>query len=706
MRSEKAEIRTEIQGVGNLVSRLSHLISQVSFLIPVAGLLALSALALFVAYQPAAVYTVDISEARSTAELEGVYLPEHNDQFGAYRWTPGKITIRLRPIGGPLRVRLRLAGWRPTNTGNPLVSFSLDGREIARVQTSNELQDVDLYITRGQALLSSMDLEMESPTFKFGNDPRDLGVVLAGVNASSAAEWPKPAVPNGVVLWQALLGTLLLYGAGRAVGWNGSIALVAAFAAFAVFALMLALDRQRYAQWTWIWLVVAALALVACSYRRQLAQFASASAGAIRGGALPATSRPNGQEAEAQKVEAAGEASREISVYLPVALVVAALAITLLHPLMALLPRDTGDSTNYSWGLGYYSALPAWLAWGGVALVLLFAIPQVNAWVLGRLSALRGYVARGNPYGWLVAGGLAAMLLLWLLRVRTSMGDSSELLDKISFGSMWREREPLDYYIHFKLTQALGVTPLAVYQWLSVLAGGLLVTGIVLVACLLAPPGRRWLVAGLGLATGNLLLFAGYVESYTLATLSLVWFLVACLLYVRGSAPAAIPAFILAVAIWLHPMTIFLLPALLAALWLRSDSWAARIKDALVMLATALAVSAVVATIFLVEGYSWERWQIAHNELGGVDPGTFKPLFQISGAHEYYPIFSWAHLGGIIQEQLRLVPSRSDYLSGCARRVPAQAAGRTCRIQGTGSRPCRSGRGCPIHLYLQHHLEP
>jgi hypothetical protein len=622
-------------------------------------LIVLTGVALFVAYQPAAAYTVDITEARSTAELEGVYLPERNDQFGPYRWTPGKVTIHLRPIGGPLRVRLRLAGWRPTSSENRLVTFSLDGREIARVQTSNNLQDVDLNISRGQSLISSMNLEMDSPTFKFGNDPRDLGVVLASVQATSGAEWPKPAVPNGVVLWQALLGTLLLYGAGRAAGWKSTTAWTVAFAASAVFALMLALDRQRYAQWTWIWLVVAVLALATGAYRRQLAGFASATAGAIRRGSLPAGTRSGGQESGELSAETAVEGSRAISAFLPFALVAAALAIALLHPLMGLLPKDTGNTTNFSWGLHYYSALPAWLAWGGVALIFLFAIPQVNAMVVGRLSALRGYVARGNPFGWLAVGGLAAMLLLWLLRTHASMGDSSELLDKIAFGSMWREREPLDYYVHFKLSQSLaglGVTPLVVYQWLSVVAGGLLVAGIVLAACLIAPPGRRWLVAGLGLATGNLLLFAGYVESYTLATLSLVWFLVACLLYVRGSAPAAIPAFVLAVAMWLHPMTAFLLPTLLAALWLKSDSWAARIRDAAVMLATALAVSAVVATIFLVEGYSWERWLIARNELGGVDPGTFKPLFQISGTHEYYPIFSWAHLGAIIQEQLRLAP--------------------------------------------------
>ncbi len=559
------------------------------------------------------------------------------------------------------------------------------GASLPETQTSNSAQDIDLTITRGQALLSSLDLQLQTPTFKYGSDPRELGVVLIGVEASSGAESPKPAIPNGVVLWQTLLGALILFGAGRAAGWRGTSALIATCAAVAVMALMFALDRERYAQWTWVWLVVAIVALALGSYWRQLTFFAARSVSAIRQGTLP-----GGNELRIAKYEEPGQsAMRPLPALLPALLVFAALAISLLHPLIALLPRDiidttsfSTDYTNFSWGLAYYTTLPAWLAWGGIALVFIFAIPQVNRRVTGWLSSLWGYVAKRlegndtqsavgasqirnpqsairNPYALLVVAGLSTVALLWLLRARGSMGDSSELLAKIAAGSMWREREPLDYYIHFKLFQTLaglGVTPLEVYQWVSVLAGGLLVVGIVLVACLLAPPGRRWLVAGLGLATGNLLLFAGYVESYTLDTLGLVWFLVACLLYLRGSAPPAVPAFVLAVTMWLHPQTSFLLPALLVALLLKQESWAARVKEAGVMLATALSVSMVVATIFLIEGYSWERWQIARTELGGIDPGTFKPLFQTTGPHEYYPIFSLAHLGAIIQEQLRLAP--------------------------------------------------
>jgi len=362
-----------------------------SFLVPYLTFLAIfSGLALFVAYQSAASYRVDISEARSTAELEGVYLSESNDQFGPYRWTPGQITIHLRPIGGPLHVRIRLAGWRPDNAGNPPVVFTLDGHEVARAQTSNSAQDIDITITRGQALLSTLDLQLQTPTFKFGSDPRELGVVLIGVEASSGAEWPKPAVPNGVVLWQTLLGALFLFGAGRVAGWKGTNALIVTCCAVALMALMFALDRERYAQWTWVWLVLTLLALALGLYWRQLSLFAVRCVSAIRQGILP---DGNCGLRIASYDEPDQSAVRPLPRFLPPLLVFAALAITLLHPLIALLPRDiidttsfSTDYTNFSWGLAYYAALPAWLSWGGIVLVFIFAIPQVNSRVTGWLS--------------------------------------------------------------------------------------------------------------------------------------------------------------------------------------------------------------------------------------------------------------------------------------------------------------------------------
>jgi hypothetical protein len=135
-----------------------------------------------------------------------------------------------------------------------------------------------------------------------------------------------------------------------------------------------------------------------------------------------------------------------------------------------------------------------------------------------------------------------------------------------------------------------------------------------------------------------------------------VWFLVAALMYVRGSAPAYVPAALLALAIWMHPLAGFLLPALAAALVLRRDAARNTLRDAGSMLAAGLLVSMLVASVFLLEGYSWERWAVARGQLGGVDPGLFKPLLEVTGANEYYPILSLQHLGAVIQQQLLVAP--------------------------------------------------
>jgi hypothetical protein len=608
--------------------------------------LVVAGLALLLAYQTAASYRVEITDPGLPTEIESVYAPERNADFGNYRWTAGSTTVRLRPIGAPMRVRLRIAGWRPGATGNPEARITLSGRELARVQTSNTPQDVDLYIPRTTGVLSDLTLRIETSTFVYPGDPRDLGLVLMGVEASSGAEWPKPALPNRAPLAQVLLGAALLYAAGRLGGARQRWAVVFALAASALPVVLLALDRGRYAQWLWLWPVVTTTALALAATHESMGRLFSQVGAAVRSDTLP-------------PVAYIGQRRAAIPAWLVPALIGMAVAVTVAHPLAALLPPDDGLTSHTRWGLDFYTRLPGWLQWAGVAAVLAFALPPANRAALHLLSGLWGYVAKGNAYVLLVVASVLSTIVLWLLRTRSSLGDSEELLSKIAGGSMWREREPLDYYIHFKLAHALaglGATPLGVYQVTSVLAGGLAVAGVVLAAWMLAPKGRRWLPAGLALTSGNMLLFAGYVESYTFVTLPAVWFLVAVLMYVRGTAPAYLPAALLALAMWMHPLAAFLLPVLVAALPLRRDTPRHTLLDAGAMLAAGLLVSALVASVFLLEGYSWERWAVARGQLGGLDPGLFKPLVNATGPNEYYPILSWQHLGAVVQEQLMVAP--------------------------------------------------
>ena len=617
--------------------------------------LAAAGLALLLAYQPEASYRVDITDPGLPTEIDGVYATERNADFGDYRWTRDRTAIRLRPVGAPMRVRLRIAGWRPGAIGNPEASITLAGRELARVQTSNTPQEVDLYIPRSDGLLSDLTLHVETTTFVYPGDPRDLGLVLMGVEASSGAEWPKPAVPNRAPLVQVLLGAALLYAAGRLAGARTPWSAFLALAATALPIVLLAFDRGQYAQWLWLWPVVTTTALALAASRESRGRFFSAVVAAVRSGTLPrAPVRPS-------------ERTSTLPSWLAPALVGIAAALTLAHPLAALiLPADDGFTTHTRWGLDFYARLPGWLQWAGAAAVLAFALPPVNRAVLHSLSQLRGYVAQVNAYVVLAAASVLSIVLLWLLRTRSSLGDSGELLQKIADGSMWREREPLDYYLHFKLSHALagsGATPLGVYQVTAVLAGGLAVAGIVIAAWMLAPDGRRWLPAGMALTSGNMLLFAGYVESYTVVMLLVVWFLVAALMYVRGSAPAYVPAALLALAMWMHPMAAFLLPALAVAIALRRTTFRETLRDGGAMLAAGLLVSVLVASVFLLEGYSWERWAVARGQLGGVDPGLFKPLVDATGLREYYPILSWQHLGAVVQQQLLVAPLS---LAACA----------------------------------------
>jgi hypothetical protein len=464
--------------------------------------LVVAALAVTVAYQPPASYRVEITDPGLGTEIRGVYAPERNADFGNYRWTGDKAAIHLHPIGAPMQVRLRIAGWRPGATGNPEARITLAGRELARVRTSNAPQDVDLYITRSDGLLSDITLRLDTPTFVYPGDPRELGVVLMGVEAASGAEWPRPAVPNGVPLALVLIGTVLVYLSSRLRIGSAWGAVLPALALTAVPAVMLWLDRERWAQWLWLWPVVTTTTLALDATTESWKRFFSRVEDSSLSGTLPEVAvRP-------------AEGDTDLTTWFAPLLAALAAAVMFAHPLAALVAPDDGITTHTRWGLEYYTRLSGWLQWAGVIAVLAFAVPVVNRAVLRALSQLRGYVARINPYLLLAAASALSVVLLWLLRTRSSLGDSAELLQKIADGSKWREREPLDYYIHFKLAQVLaevGATPLGVYQVTSVLAGGLAVAGIVIAAWMLAPEGRCWLPAGLALASGNMLLFAGYV---------------------------------------------------------------------------------------------------------------------------------------------------------------------------------------------------
>jgi len=148
------------------------------------------------------------------------------------------------------------------------------------------------------------------------------------------------------------------------------------------------------------------------------------------------------------------------------------------------------------------------LGWRGAPIPL--CNPASESFSARSPFSIVGICSQGNTYLWLGGAGVLAIAYLWILHTHASLGDSSELLDKISFGSMWRERERWTTTSTSSYPQALagwGITPLEVYRWTSVLAGGLVSSRNR--TCGVPAGAARSQVAGgrLGLATGKLATF-------------------------------------------------------------------------------------------------------------------------------------------------------------------------------------------------------
>jgi hypothetical protein len=353
-----------------------------------------------------------------------------------------------------------------------------------------------------------------------------------------------------------------------------------------------------------------------------------------------------------------------------VAVVAVALGLPALHLLSWFAPPEAEVWHNTAWGVRYVHRFPAWLAAALALPVAALAIPAVSrrAWDALRLAAIPlAGLRRANPYLLAALAGAAALPVFWLLRASAGeFGDSLEIQRKIAEeGALWREREPLDFFLHAAAYRALhpltGWEVTTVYAVMSCLAGGLFVVVVVLLTALLARRQLdRLLAAGLILTAGFVQLFFGYLESYTLMTCGLAVYLFLGLLCLAGRVGVGWPATALAVTALFHPIALAAAPSLALPLlhrWRqRGFGLGAGLRLALPAVAGIVVPVLLLVAVFVANGYTAERWEIARNQFGGGDKRTFKPLVTLTSHREYYPLLSPDHARAVLNQQLLVAP--------------------------------------------------
>ncbi len=624
---------------------------------------------LLVAFQMRPPVVVRVGEAASEPLLKNFHAPEATGGR-AYRWTRAEASVRLPEVGlpAPWELVLYLSG-QPDRT-IPLF-LAVDGDEVGRLDIASRSGVYSLVLSgKSSPFAHSVELELRTSAFSPPNDPRELGVAVERVELRAVGHGPR-----GIALGPSLLflGLSLLSYAGfaRLSGSRlGGLVAGGMVLGFACVGVQRYWPTQQFRPFPWA-AVIGSVSLAGLVYgpavRRDLAAMSrTMAAGRL---ALP-RARTIATSRGWLWAMAAG-----------------ACLVLGLHLAAPWLPVEQGPYENLSWGVRFYGRLPVGWRWGGVlaaAAVCLGSGPLARA-LLGLSFRTRHYRVRSA----LVAAALAALLAIacfWLLRTRCFYGDWEEIVEDIALGALWRERSPVDFLLRAGLGRALAaqwpawlrvapplsrclVQPVAATDAfpalrgalgvLSCIVGGVFVAGASGLGAALFPQRlERSFFVLLLVAQGTALLFAGYIEMYTMVTAALAVFLLSGVLALQRRIGYVWSVWAFALAVVTHLQAVYLAPALLYVVWNAvAEGRRARIRAVLGAVLAGLLLLALVSGIFLLLGYDPGRLTWASRGLGGVDGVFLKHLLRPAPeAHEPYPILSWEHLRAVLNQQLLAAP--------------------------------------------------
>ncbi len=629
---------------------------------------------LLASQQVAATSTQDLGAPGDLNNVTGLKASEIGED-GTFRWGGDQVGIDLQPMGWPLYTTLYVQGVRPEGFPLAQVGAGANGKGLGVQEIPRNPSTLEYRLPVASLLNINPRIELTSTLFQPPGDARILGIVYYRIEERTG---PGPSLPS---LWPALpliLSVLLTYLAVSrlmvVVGWGSqagdrrlwSIALVLALVWGIGIGVLNAVERPWLVFYSWYIIVPPLVILLVVPWLSTLRSPMS------RAVTIAVSAEGKSQEALAEKAWP-----------IALALTAASLLVLLWHLLAPAEPQVEDPTHNISWGVSFYTSLPWPFQVAGVALVIgslawaWFAptapidtvqnnnLKQDSNYSIKQESSLGRWVggALTNPS---VVIPIVGMILFALLPVAYSEGDSNEFDTKIPKGAIWRERELIDFYVKVRLWRLLEwilPRPSQIYELVAVLAGGLYLAGAGLVGRTLGRSKTDALIiVGALAATGNILFFFRYIESYALVTALSVFVLWACWRYTEGKlsfgavgALATLTPLVHGSALWWGPMV--------AAAWLLrarqyppETRWRMALADLRDGVGVGLAIVLVVVSIMMIDAYDLERLQVGLGEMGGGDARTLLPLFTIETRFEHYAFFSWSHLGAVVQEQLLTAP--------------------------------------------------
>ena len=318
------------------------------------------------------------------------------------------------------------------------------------------------------------------------------------------------------------------------------------------------------------------------------------------------------------------------------------IVLALLFAVAVIVPVDQLWGLNF---LKFCSSTPLFILF---PLLLIISLPPVSSWIFKTLANLSG--RDENRTRWLIISGLIISLLVTvagLLFPSTTylLGDAHLRLNQIADGKLFLPTEFIDFLLHAvaykQIFQPLGYSSYDAYHVISALCGFLFTLGVFRLARYMAPK-QLWITFLLTLSSGVLVLFFGYVESYSLLAAMLPHIYLLGLKVIDGQAKIRCYIVLSTLAVLVHVVAaVILVPSILMMFLVRRHDPPRRGKKMTIALTVAIAIMVVAAYI------------LRYFDVGSVSlylmPWFSRPDFQhgIFTANHYLNILNWLYLAAL-----------------------------------------------------------
>ncbi|MBN2542763.1 tetratricopeptide repeat protein [bacterium] len=339
-------------------------------------------------------------------------------------------------------------------------------------------------------------------------------------------------------------------------------------------------------------------------------------------------------------------------------LFISIIALILLKLISGFLPE------NLLWGIDFWRYIPHGFILMIGLIILYTALFWLGArWLKTPWEKIRNSIPNISRVWIALAAAIGAAIIFYLFRVKIYLlGDGYIVTRALERNELAHSlyKEPLDIVIHWVVFKAVlkiaSIEAAQIYSAISILSGAFFVFIIAyFIKYITNTPNEKWLTYLSLCFTGTILLFFGYVESYTIVNVLLMGFFISSLKCIQEKQAPLIPSFLLGLSICFHLSAGIFIPVLLY-LWIFYLINVAGFDTKIIL--GLKGIAAFISPMFaLILIYKFMNYPLYSFYVILMQEKNFLPLNDYNKPFDAaYSIFSFPHLLDIINEIYLIAP--------------------------------------------------